>query len=252
MDFYGYYMERFSWGSNPYSAIEKCQRVVAELLDNPTVPFRIAIGSATGFLAALADYAGNGCMVSKSYGDVLLALNESLYIQQTVVEAIDQEWNQEEKDVEIHPDDIPLGDPGYVVEPVDLEGADPDDGKGDWSPDVFCHAAREPYSSEGEPCATDVRNLFPDWEHIDKRIQADWEKLQIYKNKVLAPIGHSFDYMRPATDTLAAIEFHIHRLPLSRRAELFVLAAEIVDALMDGLENNLQSLCTGLIHSHRE
>lgn len=132
MDFYGYYMERFSWGSNPYSAIEECHRIVTELLDNPTIPFRIAIESATGFLAALADYAGNGCMVSKSYGDVLLALNESLYIQQTVVEAIDQEWNQEEKAVEIHPDDIPMDDPGYVVELVNLEGADFDNGKGDW------------------------------------------------------------------------------------------------------------------------
>lgn len=184
MDFYGYYMERFSWGSNSYSAIEECQRIVTELLDNPTIPFRIAIGSATGLLVALADYAGNGCMVSKSYGDVLLALNESLYIQQTVVEAIDQEWNQKEKAVEIHPDDIPLDDPGYAVELVDLEGADPDDGKGDWAPDAFYHAVRERYVSEGEPCTTDVRNPFPDWGRIDKWTQTDWEKLQIYSIKV--------------------------------------------------------------------
>lgn len=33
---------------------------------------------------------------------------------------------------------------------------------------------------------------------------------------------------------------------------MFILAAEIVDALMDGLESNLQTLCTGLMHLHRE
>lgn len=248
MDFYSYYIERFGWGNNPYTAIEECQRIVTEMLVNPNIPFRIATSAAADFMAALVDYAGNGCMVSKTYGDVRLAFNETLDIQQTAVEAIEWEWNQEEKAVEIHPDDIPLDDPGYGVEPVDEAGADPNE---EWSDsDAVYTAINELYGTGGEAGTTGTRRPFPDWEHADKWTQIDWAKLQNYKGKVLAAAGHNFLTMRFATDTLAAAEGALQILPLPRQVELVAWAEEIADGLLKGIEKNLRDMCARSLHSH--
>ena len=42
MDWYCYFKERFTWGSNPYASVEKCQQIVDEMMMNPIIPSRIS------------------------------------------------------------------------------------------------------------------------------------------------------------------------------------------------------------------
>lgn len=250
MDFYAYYRERFEWGCNPYAAVARCQQTVTEMLDNPHIPTRIAAESAVGFLAALADFAGDGCTVTMAYTTIMNSLIGDLQWMRDATEARDRAWRQEMMKAEQEAGGAPIYDPGeYEVWLVDVEGEEPDN-EPEEEPAAVCIA--ELYGTDGEPGTTGTRRPFPDWEHADKWTQEDWAKLQIHKSKVLAPIGHSFDYMRPAIDTLAAIELHIRRLPISKQAELFALAAEIVSGLKNGLESDLQTLRTGLTCSCQE
>lgn len=71
MDYYSYFRERFTWGFNPYTAMAGCQQIVIELLNNSKIPFRISSAAAADLLAALADYAGNGCTVTATYSKPL-------------------------------------------------------------------------------------------------------------------------------------------------------------------------------------
>lgn len=221
MDWYCYFMERFTWGSNPYPAVSGCRQVVDEMISNPAIPFRISTEAAVGFLSAIRDFAGDGCFVSAEYDTVLASLVGELHTMQEAVTAADSSWSQEMENAGQGENGGPPYDPGdFTVWPVDEDGEEPEEMA---EPveiptppedlEAF-NAIQRLYGDGGESGTTGARRPFPDWEHADEWTQTDWEKLQIYKNKVLAPIEHSFDYMRPATDTLAAIEFHIHRLPL--------------------------------------
>lgn len=95
MDFYSYYKERFTWGHNPYESVAQCQKVVMELMNDHLIPLRISAESATGYLAALYDFAGDGCAVSFPFRIVQNALANAMQRAHDAVEAIDREQAEE-------------------------------------------------------------------------------------------------------------------------------------------------------------
>lgn len=260
MDWYCYFMERFSWGSNPYTSVEHSRRIIDELMKNPAIPSRISTEAAIGFLTAARDFAGDGCFMSEAYTSVMASLEGELHTMRELVVAADEAWAQSLAD------NGQGGGPAYKsgdyeVRPVDLDGEEPeelpegepvaipalDDPDAD---DVF-EAIRAMYGDEGKAGITGTRRPFPDWEHIAHWAQSDWLKLQTYKEKVLIAAGYDFLSMDRATNALAAAKSVMGRLPLPRQVELGMWAAEIVDGLIAGLERNLSEMCAGSLHSHQ-
>lgn len=90
MDYYCYFKERFTWGANPYISVARCQQIVTEMLDNPRIPFRIASEAAVDFLAALTDFAGDGCTVTMGYTTIMNVLIEYLHRMRDVTDARDK------------------------------------------------------------------------------------------------------------------------------------------------------------------
>ena len=253
MDWYCYFKERFTWGSNPYTAVEKCRQIVDELMMNPIIPSRISTEAAVNFLAAARDFAGDGCFVTDEFATILASLTGELHTMLEEVEAADEAFGQEMADAGQGEDGSPLYTPGdYEVRPVDLEGDEPYD-ETEFPPpdeqDVFL-AMQAMYGDSGKPGATGTRTPFPDWDHIDGWTQGDWVKLQIYKDKMLAAAGCDFFAMGSVTNALAAAKGAMCRVPLPRQVELAMWATEIVDRLMFSLEDNLQEMCAGSLHSH--
>ena len=252
MDFYSYYKERFTWGSNPYASVAQCQLTVMELMDNPRIPFRLATESAVGFLSALHDIAGDGCTVGMPFNIVQNALIDALQRAHDATEAMDMEWCREMREAEQEAGGAPIYDPGdYEVWPIDLEGED-EEPNNEPEPDGPDSATLdELYGSDGETGSTGTRRPWPDWEHIASWTQTDWIKMQTFKSKMLAAAGHDFFTMGPAINALAAAKEAMPHIPLPRQVELSMLAVEIVDGLIDGLETNLQTLCAGSLHTHQ-
>lgn len=128
MDFYSYFKERFSWGSNPYSAVEKCRQIVDELMMNPIIPSRISNEAAVDFLAAVRDFAGDGCFVSDEFATILGSLTGGLRTMMEEVEAADEAFGQEMADAGQGEGGGPLYTPGdYEVRQVDLDGNELED-----------------------------------------------------------------------------------------------------------------------------
>lgn len=251
MDFYAYYKERLGWGSNPYTAVAKCQQIVTEMLDNSRIPFRIASESAVGFMAALADFAGDGCTVTMAYETVMNSTIEVMQRIRDATDAADKAWCQEMLEAEREASGVPLYEPGdYECWPIDLEDEEPEEEPEADEPDSA--ALDKLYGSPGgEPGTTVNKRPFPDWDHISSWTQTDWIKMQTFKSKMLAAAGYDFFTMGPAIDALAAAKEAMPHIPLPRQVELSMLAVEIVDGLIDGLETNLQTLCAGSLYSHQ-
>lgn len=250
MDFYSYYKERFTWGPNPYVSVAQCQQTVTEMMDNPRIPFRVASESAISFLAALADFAGDGCTVTTTYKTVMNALTFQMDQTGELAGARDRAWRLELLETERADGEGPAYDPGeYTVWPVDLEGENPDDEPGLDEPD-FANL-EDLYGMNGEPGSTGTRRPFPDWQHIDKWTQEDWIKLQTFKDKILAASDHGFLAIGSVANVLAAAKDAMHHIPLPRQVELALWAEEIVDRLIFSLEDSLGEMCAGSLHSHQ-
>ncbi|MDE6260852.1 MAG: hypothetical protein K2M42_08350 [Oscillospiraceae bacterium] len=106
------------------------------------------------------------------------------------------------------------------------------------------------YGSGGEPGTTGTRRPFPDWEHISDWTQSDWIQLQVYKDKVLAAAEHGFMAISSVAGSLAAAKEAMRRIPLPRQVELGMWAQEVTDALIVGMEDDLQKTLAGSLHSH--
>lgn len=244
MDWYSYYKERFGWGHNPYQAVAACQRVVMELLNNHIVPMRIAADSAIGFLCALYDSAGSGYTAGFPFRIVKNALENSLEQTYDSVDAMDKAWAQEVAAAEREDSDGPVYmPPEYEVRDEDLDGEDTD-GIDDW-PTLLSN-----YGIYGEPGTTGTRTPFPDWEHISDWTQSDWIKLQVYKDKVLASAEHGFMAISSVSGSLSAAKEAMNHIPLPRQVELGMWAQEVTDALIVGMEDDLQKMLAGSLHSH--
>lgn len=253
MDWYSYFRERFTWGNNPYASIEKCRQIVDELTMNPIIPFRISTEAAVNFLAAVRDFAGDGCFVTDEFATILASLTGELHTMLEEVEAADEAFGQEMAGARQGEGGGPLYTPGdYEVRPVDLEGDEPDD-EMEFPPpdeqDVFL-AMQAMYGDSGEPGTTGTRRPWPDWDHIDTWTATDWLKLQVYKDKVLAAAESGFMGISSVAGVLAAAKGAMIRVPLPRQVELCMWATEVVDRLMFGLEDDLQEMCAGSLHSH--
>lgn len=247
MDFYSYYKERFGWGPNPYAAVVMCQREVMELINNHIIPFRIYSEAATGFLAALHDFAGDGCAVDFPFRIVKNSLENALERTYEAVERIDREWAKEVMEAERADVDGPL------YEPPEFECWDVDLAEEDYDgiDDDPALATSELYGDGGESGSTGTRIPFPDWEHIDSWTQSDWIKLQIYKDKVLAAAECGFMGISSVAGVLAATKEAMNMIPLPRQVELGMWAEEIVDGLMFSMEDDLQKMLAGSLHSHQ-
>lgn len=247
MDFYSYYKERFGWGPNPYQSTAMCQREVMELMNNHLIPMRIAAESAIGFLCALYDFAGDGCAVSFPFRIVKNALCNKLQSAHDAVEDMDREWAKEVMEAErADVDGPPYEPPEFECWDVDLAEEDYDGINDD--PAL---ARSELYGDGGEFDSTGTRTPFPDWEHIDSWTQSDWIKLQIYKDKVLAAAECGFMGISSVAGVLAATKEAINMIPLPRQVELGMWAEEIVDGLMFSMEDDLQKMLAGSLHSHQ-
>lgn len=100
MDYYSFFKERFTWGSNPYIAITDCQQVVVEMLDNPKIPFCIAASAAVDLLSALADSTGNGYTVTAAFKSTMQALADMCQKALDTTEAADKAWLLETQELE--------------------------------------------------------------------------------------------------------------------------------------------------------
>ena len=244
MDWYGYYIERFSWGPNPNASVANCQRVVMELLDNHLIPFRISAESAIGFLAALYDSAGSGYTVGFPFRIVMNSIINELQRAYEAVDTIDKAWAREVMDAEREDSGAqPCVPTEYEVQDVDLDGEDTD-GVDD-EPDLS-----ELYGDGGETGTTGTRTPFPDWQHIQSWTPTDWLKLQVYKDKVIAAAESGFMGISSVAGVLAAAKGAIYGISLPRQVELCCWATEVVDCLMFSLEDDLQKMCAGSLHSH--
>lgn len=253
MDWYSYFKERFTWGHNPYSAVEKCRQIVDELLSNPLIPARISNEAAVCFLSAVRDFAGDGCFVSAEFATILGSLTGELHTMLRAVEAADEAFGQELADAGQGEGGGPPYVPGdYEVRSVDMDGNELEDDP-DFPPpdeqDVWC-AIQAMYGGGGESGTTGTRRPFPDWEHVDTWTAADWLQLQVYKDKVLAAAEAGFSGVSSVAGILAAAKGAMYRVPLPRQVELSMWATEVVDCLMASMEDDLQAMCAGSLHSH--
>lgn len=244
MDWYSYFKERFSWGSNPYEATARCQRIVMEMMNNPIIPLRISAEVATGFLAALYDFAGDGCTVTHMFRVIMESLTDELQRAFEVVEAKDRAWAKEAMEAErADVDGPPYAPDDYEVRDEDLDGED-EDGMDD------APVLEEMYGTGGEPGSTGTRRPFPDWQHISSWTRGDWIALQTYKDKVIAASEAGFMGISSVAGVLAAAKGAMTEIPLSRQVELCMWATEVVDGLIFSLEDDLQAMCAGSLHSH--
>lgn len=246
MDFYSYYKERFGWGPNPYAAVAMCQREVMELIDNHIIPFRIYSEAATGFLAALHDFAGDGCAVDSPFRIVKNSLENALERTYEAVERIDREWAKEVMEAErADVDGPPYEPPEFECWDVDLAEEDYDG-----IDDDPALATSELYGDGGESGNTSTRRPFPDWEHISDWTATDWLKLQVYKDKIMAAAESGFMGVSAVAGVLAAAKEAMNMIPLPRQVELGLWTQEVVDGLMFSMEDDLQKMLAGSLHSH--
>ena len=254
MDYYGYFTERFSWGSNSYTAIADCQQIVVELLDNPKIPFRIAAAAAIELIAALADYAGNGCAVTAAYENTMKALIDILQQMRDTTAETDKAWLLETQELEQEASGGPPYIPDeYEVWPVDMDtGEDDEDEPDEEEPDETeprepsgtLEAIEQYLCSRCDLVAPGTHRPWPDWQHCDSWTSGDWVRFQIHKEKILAAAKlHDFTAMGTVTNAIAAASAHISLLPVPRRAEVALWCQELVDELYCGMESGLQALC---------
>lgn len=255
MDWYCYFKERFTWGSNPYASVEKCQQIVDEMMMNPIIPSRISTEAAIDFLTAVRDFAGDGCFVHDEFATVMASLIGELHTMREAVEAADAAWAQEVDGEQGDGSGPPYVPGDYEVRPVDEDGEEPDDEPEPVEiPDPddrdLYFTLKAMYGDSGEPGTTGTRRPWPDWDHIDTWTATDWLKLQVYKDKVLAAAESGFMGISSVAGVLAAAKGAMLRVPLPRQVELCMWATEVVDCLMFGLEDDLQEMYAGSLHSH--
>lgn len=250
MDWYSYFRERFSWG-NPYASVTQCQQMVIELIQNPHIPFRVSSAASVDFLAALADFAGDGCSVATTYANAMEALVDEMQRMRELTAARDMAWLEEGQEGGCGPMYAPSD---YEVQPVDLDGNELEDDPPEFPPPDEQDIAvilQAMYGDGGEPGTTGTRTPWPDWDHISDWTATDWLKLQTFKDKVLAAAESGFAGVSSVAGILAAAKGAMCRVPLPRQVELAMWATEVVDCLMFSLEDDLQAMCSGSLHSHQ-
>lgn len=107
------------------------QQIVVELLDNPKIPFHISAAAAADLLAALADYAGNGCTVTATYENIMKALVDACQRARGATVVADKAWLMETQELEQEANGGSPYDPvDFETWPVDMDtGEDAVDGK---------------------------------------------------------------------------------------------------------------------------
>lgn len=253
MDYYSFFKERFTWGSNPYIAITDCQQVVVEMLDNPKIPFCIAASAAIDLLSALADSTGNGYTVTAAFKSTMQALADMCQKTLDTTEAADKAWLLETQELEQEANGGPPYIPDeYEVWPVDMDtGEDDEDDPDEEEPDETeprepsetLEAIEEYLCSRCDLVAPGTHRPWPDWQRCDRWTSGDWVRFQIHKEKILAVAKlHDYSSMGTVTDAIAAASAHISLLPVPRRAEVTLWCQELADELFCGIENGLQEL----------
>ena len=246
MDYYSYFRERFTWGSNPYAAMAGCQQIVIELLNNSKIPFRISSAAAADLLAALADYAGNGCTVTSAYESTMKALIDACQVVRNTIEAADKAWLIETQELEQATSGGPPYDPvDFETWPVDMDtGEDAVDGEDSdedepREPNGILEAIEEYLCSRCDLVPPGTRRPWPDWQHCASWTSGNWVRFQVYKEKILAVAKlHDFSAMGTVTNAIAAASANISLLSLPRRAEVALWCQELVDELCVTLQKS--------------
>lgn len=240
MDMYGYFLSQFKGASNPYAAMERCEGAVADMADNPHIPTCATIAVAADLLAAVTDFAGNGCAVSASFRRVRQLVADVCRKMQSACQAEDSAWYREQCGM----NGIPPYEPSdYEVRDEDLDGEDTD-GIDD-EPGLS-----ELYGDGGESGSTGTSRHWPDWENIGNWTASDWVMMQTYKDKIMAAAECGFMGVSSVTGVLSAAKEAINMVPLTRQVELCVWAQDVVDCLIFSMEDDLQKMCAGSLHSH--
>ena len=252
MDFYSYFKEQFTWGSNPYTVAFDCQQIIAELIDNPKIPFYFSASATVGFLAALTDQAGNGGTVTTTFQNTMKLMDDVCQRMQRVAQAADRVWLLETQEREA--DGIPLYDPGdYEAWPVDLDNGEGEEDDGADEGEPKCNGileAMEGYCSSLEGLAPGTRRPFPDWARCVSWTSGDWVRFQVHKEKILAAAKlHDFSAVGTVTNTIAAASAHMSLLPVPRQAEIALWCKQLADELCTHMDANLQGLCAGTLYT---
>lgn len=252
MDMYCYFLERFREGGNPYSAFERCEGIVAELVDNPRIPARVTLAVTTDLLSAITDFAGSGCAVSASFRRIRQLVEDVFIRMQSICRTEDQVWRREQAELE----GIPTFDPSdYECWPPDFDNGEDEGGEEGGAPEG---GVDDPFDIIQESfcsscCSTDPghdRRPFPDWANIGNWTSRDWVRFGVWKEKVLAvALMRRVDLAYIVTDAIAAIKANIDKFPEARQAEACAWCQTLVDELHTSLEASLDQVTTNICRS---
>lgn len=251
MDFYCYFKERFAEGTNPYTAITDCQKVVEEMLDNPKIPLCFSGSATVCLLSALEDYAGNGCAVATAYKSTMKLLNDACHRVQRNVQDADRAWLLAAQELEQEASGIPLHDPDYEVWAIDMDTGEDDDEldlDGDESnenaadgPNGMIEAIEDYFSERYDGVAPGTRRPVPDWARCSNWTSVDWIRLQVHKEKIMVVAEmHDLSTMHVVLDAIAAAKAHMSLPSLARKAEITLWIKNLIDELRTGMEEGLQ------------
>lgn len=250
MDFYSYYKERFTWGHNPYESVAQCQKVVMELMNDHLIPLRISAESATSYLAALYDFAGDGCAVSFPFRIVQNALANAMQRAHDAVEAIDREQAKEAMEDMYADGLIPMYDPGdYEVQDVDLEGVEMD-GVDD-EPTLYELYLRDKESegNHSSQCidgpdseSEGLSKYFLDFQGIEGWGKARWAAFTAQIDTMIDIAATDPAGVDSMAHLLTEIRANFDRIPTESQEQALVAADRLVLAIRENMESLMDTL----------
>lgn len=221
MDFYQYYLHRLESASDPGARITSSAETAIRLIDEaPTI---IGLEAGVGLLVAMHNYRNSqGLELAPIFEKVELAVNSALYSLRCDLELSDNIWSDKRNELEtIDANVCPI-------------------------PDGQCNFPVESAENEHSPGTS---RHYPDYEHWNTWTDADWVDWQNYKKKVLAAASSSLSTMGLTTNSLAAVQQNLYRLPIEKRVEVAIWCTEVVDDLYEKLESELFEICRENLYS---
>lgn len=250
MDFYSYYKERFTWGHNPYESVAQCQKVVMELMNDHLIPLRISAESATGYLAALYDFASDGCAVSFPFRIVMCALNNAMERAYTAVENIDRERAKQAMEDMRADGLIPVYDPGdYEVQDADLEGIEMDGVDDDPAINELHLCDKE---SEGRHSSRHIDGLDSESEGLSKHFlhfqgieswgKARWAAFTAQIDRAINIAATDPAGVDSMAHLLSNIRDNFDKIPVGSQEQALVAADKLVLSIRENMESIMDAL----------
>lgn len=250
MDWYSYYKEHFTRGTNPNVCVANCQRIVMELLNNHLIPFRIAADSCIGYLAALYDAAGDCFSVGFAFRIAMNALDGAMQRAYEVTERKDREWAQELLEAERADGYGPSYEPDdYTVEDIDLEGVEMDGVDDDPTLNELYLCDKESEGSHSSQCidspdseSEGLSKFFLDFEHIESWGRARWVAFMAHIDMAIDIASTDPAGVDSMARLLTEIRDNFDRIPMDSQKQARAAADRLALAIRDQTENIMDTL----------